>query len=469
MINNAVQSMAQNTMTSTNPARNFETIGEIQISSEAEIKQAVEKSHVAQKSWNEMGLEKRVQYLNDLCDHIEKHKDEFVKRTSQEMGMPNGLSNDIMDGFLSDMRWNNDNASKYLANEIIHEDDNEINAIFYEPYGVMAVIAAWNYPFGNFVASCSQALLAGNTIVMKYSEEIPLFQHYLDEIIQSSNLPNDVVQFVYGDGQVGQTLIDQDIQFVSFTGSSATGQKIYEQGAAKLIPVSLELGGSSPGIVFEDCPITDKLIDSLFWERFLNSAQFCNGMKRLFVQRSIFDDVVEKLSTYAKTKKIGDPQDEQTELGPLVAERQVVKLEAQVKDAIDKGAKLHCGGKRPDELQGAYYEPTILTNITKDMAVWHEEVFGPALPILPFDTYEEAINLANETEYGLSAIIFTTDKNIAEKALVDLQAGTVNQWPSHTYRPQNPFGGYKKSGIGRVSGVTGFKEITQAKAVSWIK
>ncbi len=469
MLNNPVQSINSDTVLSVNPARGHETLGEVPLTSKADIKKAVEQSHIAQKSWNALGLEKRVEYLNDLNAHISKHKDEFVKRTSQEMGMPNGLSTSIMDDFLSDMQWNNDNAVKYLSNDIIFEDDNEINAIFYEPYGVMGVIAAWNYPFGNFVASCSQALLAGNTIVMKYSEEIPLFQKYLEEVIQSSNLPDNVVQFIYGDGYVGQTLIDQDIDFITFTGSSATGQKIYEKAAAKLIPVSLELGGSSPGIVFEDCPITDDLIETLFWERFLNSAQFCNGMKRLFVQRSVFDEVVEKLSTYAKTKKIGDPMDETVEFGPLVAERQVIKLEDQVKDALDKGATLHCGGKRPDGLQGAYYEPTILTNIIKDMKVWHEEVFGPALPILPFDSYEEAIELANETEYGLSAIIFTTDKNITQKALTDLQAGTVNQWPSHSYRPQNPFGGYKKSGIGRVNGITGFKEVTQAKAVSWIK
>ena len=422
------------TLTSTNPARGFETIGEVQISTEADIKQAVEKSREAQQSWNALGLEKRIEILYDFRAHLENHKDELIKRTSQEMGMPNGLSTGIVEGFLADMQWNNDNVAQYLADDIVFEDDNEVNAVIHEPYGVMAVIAAWNYPFGNFVASCSQALLAGNTIVMKYSEEIPLFQKYLDEVIQSSNLPENVVQFVYGDGHVGQTLVDQDIDFVTFTGSSATGQKIYKQAAKKLIPVSLELGGSSPGIVFEDCPVTDELIDTLFWRRFLNSAQFCNGMKRLFVHRSKFDEVVEKLSAYAKTKTMGDPTDETIELGPLVAERQVVKLEGQVKDALDKGAKMHCGGQRPEGLDGAYYEPTILTNITKDMKVWHEEVFGTVLPVLPFDTYDEAIALANETEYGLSAEIFTTDSAVAKKALSDLRAGTVNQWTSHSFR-----------------------------------
>ncbi len=464
-----IQLTTNDSIVSTNPARAYEILGEVESSTEIEIKNIVKNARLAQSEWFALGLEKRIQYMRALGDHLAKHKDEFIKRTCQEMGMPLGLSTGIVEGGLSDLMWNCDNASKYLSNKIVFEDDKQVNEVIYEPYGVMACIVAWNFPFGNLIASASQALLAGNTVVMKYSEEVPLFSKYLEQVIVSSDLPKNVMNFVYGNGTVGEILSNQNIDFISFTGSSATGEKIYKTAASKFIPAALELGGSSPGIVFEDCPITDDLIQSLFWERFLNTAQFCNGMKRLFVHHSKFDEVVEKLSAYAKTKIIGDPLDENTELGPLVAERQVLKLEGQVKDALDKGAKLHCGGKRPNGLDGAFYEPTILTNITKDMKVWTEEVFGPALPILPFDTYDEAIAMANDTEYGLSAIIFTTDKNITKKALSDINAGTVNQWPSNTYKPQNPFGGYKKSGIGRQMGEDGFRDVTQSKATSWIK
>jgi len=463
------QIMTNNTIVSTNPAKGYECLGEVDATTEPKIKQIVADARQAQTEWYALGLDARIDHIRALGNHLEKHKDEFIKRTCQEMGMPLELSTGIVEGGLSDLKWNCDNAQKYLSNNVIFEDDNEVNEVIYEPCGVMACIVAWNFPFGNLIASASQALLAGNTVVMKYSEEVPLFSKYLEEVIASSDLPKSVMSFVYGDGQVGALLSNQDVDFLSFTGSSATGEKIYKTAAEKFIPAALELGGSSPGIVFEDCPITDELIDTLFWERFLNTAQFCNGMKRLFVHNNKFDEVVEKLSAYAKTKIIGNPLDEKTELGPLVAERQVVKLEGQVKDALDKGAKIHCGGKRPDGLNGAFYEPTIFTNVTKDMKLWTEEVFGPALPIFGFDTYDEAIALANETEYGLSAIIFTTNKDITQKALSDLRAGTVNQWPSNTYRPQNPFGGYKKSGLGRQMGEDGFRDITQSKATSWMK
>lgn len=454
------------TLISTNPAKGYEVLGEVEISTEAEIRGKVEWARTVQKSWYAMGLDKRIQAMRAFHAHLEKHKDEFLKRQSTEMGMPLGLSTSILDGFLADMTWNIDHAKEYLATKTLHEDDNEITELVREPYGVLACIAAWNFPFGNLVVSLSQALLAGNTAVMKYSEEVPLFSKYVEEVVASSDLPEGVINFVHGDGQVGSLLADQDIDFLTFTGSSATGQKLYQKAASKLIPISLELGGSSPGIVFENCTIDDALIDTLFWKRFLNSAQFCDGMKRLIVHNSLFDQIVEKLSAYAETKVIGDPLDEKTELGPLVAERQVVKLEEQIKDALDKGAKLHCGGKRPQGLSGAFYEPTILTNITKDMRVWKEEVFGPALPIVGFDTYEEAIELANDTEYGLSGSVFTNDSNLARKAQLDIKAGSLDHNQAHYFRSQNPFGGYKKSGIGRQQGQAGFDEATQMKVIA---
>lgn len=454
------------TLVSTNPANEDETLGEVKISTEEDIRSKVETARKAQKDWYDIGLDERLKHMRNLHDHLEKHKGEFLKRQSLEMGMPQELSTGILDGFLSDMAWYCDHAKLCLSNETLYEDENEITELVREPYGVMACIAAWNFPFGNLIVSLVQALLAGNTAVMKYSEEVPLFSKYLEDVIASSDMPEGVINFVYGDGQIGDWLADQNIDFLTFTGSSATGQKLYQKAASKLIPISLELGGSSPGIIFEDCTIDDALIDNLFWKRFLNSAQFCDGMKRLIVHNSLLDEVVEKLSAYAKTKIIGDPLDAKTELGPLVAERQVLKLKEQVKDALDKGAKLHCGGKRPDGLSGAFYEPTLLTNITKDMRVWKEEVFGPALPIVGFDTYEEAIELANDTEYGLSGSVFTNDNNLALKAQLDIKAGSLDHNKAHYFRSQNPFGGYKKSGIGRQQGKAGFEEVTQMKVIA---
>jgi succinate-semialdehyde dehydrogenase/glutarate-semialdehyde dehydrogenase len=451
---------------STNPAKENELLGEVETTSIDDLPDIVNAAHRAQNMWRAIGLNARIEHVRTLHDHLFSYKKELAQKQSIEMGMPMALSLDIVDSGLADMIWNCDNAQECLKTEILYEDDTEITEQIHEPYGVVACIAAWNFPFGNFVASLCQAILTGNTAIMKYSEEVPLFSKYFEGLIDASNFPQNIVQFIYGDGKIGSALADQNIDFLTFTGSTATGQKLYEKAASKMIPIALELGGSSPGIVFEDCIIDDDLIDNLFWKRFLNSAQFCDGLKRLFIHESLFDEIVKKLSAYTQTKKIGDPSDPQTDLGPLVAERQVLKLEEQIEDARQKGAKIHCGGQRPADLQGAFYEPTILTNITKDMRVWGEEVFGPALPIMTFSSYEEAIFLANETDYGLSASIFTTDQNLARKAMIDLKAGSIDHNRATYFRSQNPFGGYKKSGIGRQQGKAGFHDVTQIKVIA---
>lgn len=469
MAQSAQQDNSQHRLISTNPAQNYDVLGDVVVSDAAEIKEKVELCKNAQKSWFNLGLHTRIEHLRDLYQKFDKNKEKLARIQTQEMGRPIDSSLELIEMFLENMHWDIENAEKYLSNEILYEDEHEINELVYEPYGVVACIAAWNYPFGNFVASLSQALIAGNTAVMKYSEEVPLFSQAMEDVVNSSSLPKNIVHFVYGDGQIGATLIDQDIDFIVFTGSSNTGQKIYQKAAEKMIPVALELGGSSPGIVFEDCVVDEALIENLFWKRFSNTGQFCDSMKRLIVHNSLLDDVIEKLSKFSPKVILGDPLDPKTQLGPLVAERQVVRLEEQVKDALNKGAKLHCGGKRPENLKGAYYEPTVLSGITKDMAVWNEEVFGPVLPIVGFDTYEEAIELANDTEYGLTGSVFTKNKELARKAQLEIKAGLIDHNSCHFYRAQNPFGGYKKSGIGRQQGKAGFEEFTQVKVVAYEK
>lgn len=449
---------------STNPSRGYEILGSVDITSRRDLISIVEKARHAQIKWQSVGVDKRCELIGQLLETLKANREEFIERTSREMGMPLGLSQSIVDGGFEKISWNLENAPEHLKPRILFEDDTEVNKQVLEPYGVMACIVAWNFPFGNFATSVIPPLLAGNTVVMKYSEEVPLFSKFLEEIIgRSGLLPKGILSFVYGDGSVGSMMCEQDFDLISFTGSSNTGKKIYEAAAKKLVPACLELGGSSPGIIFENTKLTDELIQSIFWKRFLNTAQFCDGLKRLIVHESLFDECVQKLHAYASTVRIGDPLDSNTQLGPLVAERQVLKLEDQIKDAIHKGAKVVCGGKRPDSLNGAYYEPTILININSEMRVWREEVFGPALPVVSFKNYEEALRLAHDTEYGLSAVIYSDDKKILERAFSDIKAGSVDDGFAHCCRPQNPFGGYKQSGIGRQGGTIGFREVCQVK------
>lgn len=363
--------------------------------------------------------------------------------------------------------WDFENAPKILAPEVLYEDDREVTQLVYEPYGVGAAIVAWNFPVPNFNFSVTQALIAGNTMVMKYSEEIPLFSKYMEELCAKAGL-GDVIQFVYGDGRVGQHLVHQNIDFLTFTGSYATGSALYKSAAEKFIPVVLELGGSSPGVVFADADL-DRVAGKIYALRFANCGQFCSDIKRLIVHNSVKEALTEKLVAMAKVAVVGDALSKDTDMGPLVAERQVLKVEEQVQDALDRGATLLCGGKRPDGLKGAYYEPTLLTGITKEMCVWHEEVFGPALPIVGFDTYEEAIALANDTEYGLTGYVFTQDNDLALQAMRDIKAGALSANLSSYGRAYVPFGGCKHSGLGREKGRFGFHEVTQVKVIAWEK
>ncbi len=458
------------TLISTNPGQNFQLIGSINITQKQEISEIVTRARTAQLSWKKIGLPKRIEILKKLFDILKIHRDEIVRQTSTEMGMPVGLSENIVDGGLEKISWDLNNAPEILKPTILFDNGVEINEQVFEPYGVMACIVAWNFPFGNFAASVFPALIAGNTVVMKYSEEVPLFSKYLEGIIRQSNLfPDGVINFIYGDGSTGADLCAEPVDLISFTGSSSTGKKVYAIAAQKLIPVCLELGGSSPGIVFENCPLTNELIESIFWKRFLNSGQFCDGLKRLIVHYTLFDECVQKLSDFAATIKIGDPISPDTQLGPLVAERQVLKLESQIQDSVKMGAKIICGGKRPAELQGAYFEPTILTQITPDMPIWKEEVFGPALPIVPFRNYDEALFLAQDTAYGLSAFVYSHDKTLISQAQNDLKVGSIDDGSAQYYRPQNPFGGYKQSGIGRQGGVLGFRDVCQIKVKAYRK
>ncbi len=452
-------------ITSTNPSRNYEVIGEVQVSTLDEIKSKVLAAREVQSEWWGIGLDARISYLEKLAKIFKENREKLITKPTEEMGAPLDLTTALADAAEGTFKWNLENAHKALDPQTLFEDDKEINEIVYEPFGVMACIVAWNFPYPNFIVSVIQPLLAGNTVIMKYSEEVPMFSKFLESLVEQANLPEGVISFVYGDGQIGDELTDQDIDIISFTGSYAVGQKLYKKAAEKFIPIVNELGGSSPGVVFDDCNV-DEIIKDIFWARFANTAQFCDGLKRLIVHETLFDEVVEKLSTYTQNITIGDSSDKNTELGPLIAERQVEKLEIQLKDAIDNGAKVICGGKRPEGLKGAYFEPTLLTNITKDMLVWDDEVFGPVLPIISFKTYEEAIELANDTIYGLSGYVFTNDKDLAAKATKDIKAGLVTTHGTNGHRPQNPFGGYKKSGIGRTHGISGFHGCTQIKTVA---
>lgn len=450
---------------STNPGKNYEVLGQMEVSSEKEIVDKVKKARLALVVWKNLGIEKRVKLLSKVTDEIKERKEEIAQLATKEMGMPITQSRMDVDGALDYFNWYLDNAEKYISPEVSYKDDKNIHKVFYEPIGVVAVITPWNFPLSNFVWGVAQNLVVGNTVVFKHSEEVLLFGKLIEEIIDSSDLPEGVFNEVYGDGKVGDFLVHQNINLIWFTGSTKVGKYLYKVGAEKFIRVLLELGGSAPGVVFEDADI-DGVLESIYNGKFANAGQVCDGLKRLIVHESRFDEVVDKLKKLLESKKVGNPEDDKTDIGPLAAKRQLDMLKEQVKNALNKEAKVITGGEEPKGLGGAYYEPTILTNVTKKMRVWNEEVFGPVLPIMPFKTEDEAIELANDTKYGLGCYIFTKDKDRALNIASKIDAGMVSINNAYYLMPSSPFGGYKESGLGREHGKYGLRELTQIKVVS---
>jgi acyl-CoA reductase-like NAD-dependent aldehyde dehydrogenase len=450
---------------SINPAT-LRIIGEISASTPAQIKEKVKYARAAAPAWKDLRTEQRIHILRPLQEIFNRKKEEIARLTTQEIGKP--ISESIHD-FEGDFIYLNDflmNGAGYIEDEIVFRKENAVHRIKYEPRGVAACIAPWNYPFGNFIWSVVPNLIVGNTVVFKHSEECPLTAKLLEECLLSlKELPEGVFSAIYGDAEEGTLLTEQDIDMIWFTGSSSVGRHLAAVAGKKQIKAILEMGGSNPAILLEDVDIKH-FIERLYAGRFLNCGQSCDAIKRLLVHHTLFDNVVEHLTRRLEKIKIGDPEDQETELGPLVSMSHLKTLETQVNDARAKGATVIIGGERPSRLVGAYYAPTLLTHIRKGMRVWEEEVFGPVLPIVSFKDDKEAIQLANETPYGLGALVCSNDLNRVRYIASQIEAGSVDINHGSRWQPCTPFGGWKASGIGLEHGRHGFQELCRVKVIA---
>jgi len=453
---------------STNPANNFEIIGEAEETTKDEVLKKVCLARTVQDEWQSLELTKRINILKSLYIDLDNKATEIANLISLEMGKPITQSEAEVKSTLSNIKWDLDNADRILSPETTFESDKETQKVFYEPKGLVVSISPFNYPFSLCCAITMQNLIVGNVVINKPDPNTPLLYKLLEEIFDNSKLPKGVQQFIFGGKEIGSFLVEQDIDMICFTGNTKTGEYLYKVAADKMISITMELGGSAPGIICEDVDL-NSVIEGVFKKKFSNTGQLCHSLKRLIVHENIFDEVVNKLIDIAKKQVLGNPLERDTTLGPLVSNSQLNTLKEQFKDAVEKGAKVECGGKQPDNLKGSYFEPTILTNITKDMKVWTEEVFGPILPIISFKTIDEAIELANDTIYGLGGYVFTTDKILYEKISKKLKTGMVSCNNLAYSAPYNPFGGTKKSGLGRIRGKWGFQELCNIKVVTFEK
>jgi betaine-aldehyde dehydrogenase len=334
-----------------------------------------------------------------------------------------------------------------------------------EPIGVVAAVTAWNVPFFLAANKLGPALVAGCTIVVKPAAETPLSLFAMADIFAEAGLPEGVLSVVPGGPETGRALTaNPEIDKFTFTGSSAVGKEIGKLAAEKLKPCSLELGGKSAAIILEDADL-DSTLPMLAFSGFMNSGQACVAQTRILAPRSRYDEVVEKISAAAAGMPVGLPDDAGAMIGPLISEKQRERVEGYIRKGVEEGARLVAGGGRPEGLDSGWFvQPTVFADVDNSMTIAQEEIFGPVLAVIPYDTEDDAVRIANDSPYGLAGSVFTTDNEKAMKIASKIRTGTyaVNMY---AFDPGAPFGGYKNSGIGRENGPEGIEQYTQAKSV----
>jgi acyl-CoA reductase-like NAD-dependent aldehyde dehydrogenase len=414
--------------------------------------------------WKKMSSAERATILAKVADLITHNAEELAEIECLETGKPVLQALGEIQGAADIWRF------AAGAARTIHGDSfNNLGArlfamVLRQPLGVVGLITPWNFPFFILAERLPFLLAAGCTTVIKPSEATSGSTLRLCDFLAEAGVPAGVVNVVTGYGQtVGQAILDSDgVDMVSFTGSTAVGRKVIAASAKTIKKVGLELGGKNPHIVFADANLDDAA-DGVAFGMAFNAGQCCVGGSRLLVERSVMQSFTQKLANKLQRIRVGDPLDESTQVGALFDEGHMQKVLGYIDSGLADGATLACGGSRTSNTQGYFIQPTLLTNVRPDMAIVKDEIFGPVMVVIPFDSYEEALQIANGTEYGLSASIWTQDLNTAMKAVREVEAGRI--WVNTTLDngPETPLGGMKQSGIGRDAGVSGIEEYTEVK------
>jgi acyl-CoA reductase-like NAD-dependent aldehyde dehydrogenase len=455
-----------------NPAT-MDLLGEVPIMGSAEVDHAVEQAWVAYESWHLTTFRERRRMLSRLREVIEQRKEELAKLVSDEVGKPLAESyfGDIF-GTLGACAWLIENGERELRTRQIALNNplmvTKRSYVNFEPLGVIGIIAPWNYPFSIPMMTILMALMAGNTVVLKPSEKSPLTGLKIGELFKRSGFPENVVSIVTGERITGEYLSRSRLAKLIFTGSAAAGAQVMAQASTQLTPVCLELGGKDAAIVLPDAPI-ETTACGLAWGAFSNAGQACASIERLYlVKGESTSRLIERLVEITKSLQVGLPTDENTQVGPIIDEGQFSKIMGQVDEAVSMGAEILSGGKRVDGLPGYFFRPTILSKVNHTMRIMNDETFGPVLPFMIVDSEAEAIRLANQSEYGLSASVWTKDTSRAKMIAGKLNTGTVfinDNLFSHAV-PQLPWGGVKKSGFGRSHSYFGLLDMVNIKHVS---
>lgn len=444
----------------------FETLGTFTVDDDAQVQKLLDTAESAFSSWRDTPISERVAYCWKLKDIIYEHRSELIDIISKTTGKPKveALTAEIIP-VLDLITYFSKKARHVFKKKSIplHLFVYKKSEIYYEPYGVVAILSPWNYPFSIAMGEIILAILAGNTVIVKPSEFVFPIAKNIKELIELAGFPKGVVNICFGEAKAGQAIITSPIiRKISFTGSTQVGQKILEQAAKNLTPCLLELGGKDAALVCQDANL-DLVADGLVWGGFTNSGQVCASVQRVYVEKPIAEELIDKI--ISKTKSLKMTQD----LGAITLSSQLDRYDVQLDDAIQKGAKIRTGGKRVHSDKGYFYEPTVLTNVKDDMRAMTEETFGPLLPIQEVNSIEEAIQKINHSSFGLCASVWTKDVSKGLSIAKKIEAGTItiNDCVFTHALCETPWGGIKKSGIGRTHSIEGLKEFVQMKHVNY--
>jgi acyl-CoA reductase-like NAD-dependent aldehyde dehydrogenase len=432
-----------------------------------DTKQSLEKKlsllKEGQPEWYAVDLSKRVNIIRKFSDLLKENIEELARILTTEVGKPLQQSRNEVNGACTRIKWLADNAEKYLSDEVMTAQEGLREKIVYEPLGVICNISAWNYPFLVGTNVFVPALFAGNAVMYKPSEFSTQTGLEIERFLKKAGVPDNVFQTAVGAGNVGQALLELPFDGYYFTGSYKTGQYIYEKVAPKMVPCQLELGGKDPLYIADDVVDIKSVAAGTADGAFYNNGQSCCSVERIYVHEKIYDQYVDEFVKEVKTYKLGSPNIDGVYIGPLTRAPQLQIVEEQVKDAVTKGAKVLTGGKRGSG-KGFYFEPTVLVNVNHSMNVMHDESFGPVIGIMKVKDDEEATALMNDTEYGLTAGVYSASADRAEDILAQINAGTGYWNCCDRVSAAVPWSGRKHSGFGATLSHIGLRAFTHPKA-----
>jgi aldehyde dehydrogenase (NAD+) len=444
-----------------NPATE-QVIATVPAGGSADVDAAVAAARAAFESWSRTSPEQRSQYLAKIQRGLQERREEIARLVTTEVGMP----------YLQSLTWQADlpitNFGYYAELTASFEfDAGQVNnsVVVKEPIGVIGCITPWNYPLHQIALKVAPALAAGCTVVLKPSEVAPLTAYLLAEVIHEAGLPDGVFNLISGVGPVvGEAIASHpDIDMVSFTGSTRAGTRVAELAAPSVKKVALELGGKSANIILDDADLPAAIANAVA-NCYGNAGQTCTALTRMLVPRSMLPQVERLAKEIAESFITGDPFDEKTNLGPIVSSVQLGRVHALIDAGVAEGAKLLTGGTQPPHVQGYFVAPTVFSDVTPDMRVSREEIFGPVLSILAYDDEDQAVSMANNTDYGLAGGVWGGDPDHAMAVARRLRAGQI-EVNGGKFNAAAPFGGYKRSGLGREGGIWGLEEYLEVKSI----